>query len=74
MTLELSEEDLLKTVAMINAFYVYRMTGKMPETFDKLPPIVDVERIARETNRQLIEQVPELEELAKQAGILPDSP
>ena len=74
MTIELSEKDLLILDAIGNAFVVFRVTGKMPEEFFKIPSSNEVERVVREVNRQVIEQIPELEELAKKMNVLPDSP
>jgi len=70
MTVELSEKDILLLDAMLNAYFVYRIGGKMPEDFEKLPIKNDMERVVREVNRQLVEQIPSLEEMARDMGVI----
>jgi nitrogen regulatory protein PII-like uncharacterized protein len=70
MIVELSEKDILLLDAMLNAFYVIRIGGTVPEEFNKLHTREDMERVVREVNRQVVEQIPALEEIARNMGVI----
>lgn len=70
MTVELSEKDIMLLDAMLNAYFVFRIGGKMPEDFIKLPLNDDMERVVREVNKQVVEQIPSLAIIAHDLGVI----